>query len=85
MFTSFDLSVIPNAVAYKYAANITAFQIFEPSVNKYFAELNSIRKSNGKPKLQYKPVKYFFYFLNVTETNTFKKQLMIITSDALKK
>ena len=56
MFTTFDLSVIPNEIAYRFAANITALQVFESSENKYFAELNLKRASNGMLKLQSKPV-----------------------------
>ena len=60
MFTTFDLSIIPNAITYKFSANITALQVFEPlneNIESYYAGFNLKRKSEKKSTLKYKPVK----------------------------
>jgi hypothetical protein len=48
-----------NQISYKIFANITGFQIFDPSnlkLKSYYYEMNSKRKEKGKPIFSFKPV-----------------------------
>jgi len=59
VFTSLDLSIMSNQISYKIFANITGFQIFDPSnlkLESYYYEMNSKRKEKGKPIFSFKPV-----------------------------